>query len=177
MGYFFSSHKAQNFLKNLKIKLAVPKNEAQTKGLVDYDWKRFTGEGDEAGEILIFTLRNGKVYVGFLLYVDYGSDVSEGQKAIRILPLKSGLRQSDGNVKYITYYPFHPKEEVPKKLPEEKESTGEKSTENNLFDEIGLLDLPELTLFQREIVSYTVFDLNLDSFFGHSQERDHQLDD
>ena len=107
----------------------------------------------------MITLKNSKVYVGFLIFADYG-DLNGDQKSIRILPIKSGIRNNNGGVKYTTYYPIPEKDDIytsKNDLPLEDEKEKEK-----IILESGLLDLPEIILFQREIISYTVFNPDLD---------------
>ena len=153
LGIFFSSHCMQKELERLKKFLSVLENEPQTKGLVDYDWKTFTGE-----EVLIFTLKNSKVYVGYLKYADYSGEIYGEQKAIRILPLKSGVRDKNGIVTYTTHYYRSKNDEVKQDV-----------------DVDSVNSLPELVIFQKEIVSYTIFDSALDEYFGHPEEESSHL--
>ncbi len=147
LGFLLSSHCVQTRWQSIRQWLGKTENHPHTKGIVGRDLYKFSIKG----ELLIFTLKNSKVYVGFLLFADYIDDLSPEQKSIRILPFKSGIRKPDGTVEYKTYY-----------FPIDEENV----EYNDKFME-QLENIQELVIFQREIISYTVYSKELNSYFQH----------
>ena len=130
----------------------MPSNKPSTSGLIEHDWARFTTRRTP----LIFTLKNSKVYMGLLLFADYRDDIPESQRSIRIKLLKSGVRDSMGEVTYTTHYLTD--------VPDLEDPVYAKVS----FDPDDWMQIPELVIFQREIVSYTEYNALLDNRFGHS---------
>ena len=142
LGLFLSCPAIQKIIMRVeKWIMEIPENLPKAEGLLAYDLLGFAANGDT----LIFTLRNGKVYVGALIYAEHREDIAQEEKAVKIIPWKSGFRTENNNVKYTTRYMS-------------ADDDGSADTANL-----------ELVILQREIVSYTAYDDNADKIFGHSQ--------
>lgn len=178
IGYLSSAHCSQKikrrFLNFLKINAVDP----QTTGLVEFDWLRFT----KSGQALIITLKNKKVYIGYMMFADYHDNMEHDIRAIRVLPLKSGHRDSDGEVVYDTFY-FLPEKinektaetefnsldsEAKEKYDYSLESYLEELTEQEYTKTVN--QIKPLVIFQREIISYTIYSKELDEKFHGSAE-------
>ena len=120
---------------------------AKRNGLIGYDFSTFIKNEN----VVILSLKNSKVYVGHVLFIDFLEEISQEQRSIKILPLKSGYRNPDGSVYYNTSYLSA------------IESESEEIRVEEVFSKI-----PPLVVLQREVVSYTKYDTELDTHFGHS---------
>lgn len=118
-------------------------------GLIDYDFSKFIKDND----VVILTLKNSKVYVGWVLFIDVSESISPEQRSMKILPLKSGYRNQNGSVDYDTDY-------VSAIDPEDKDEK---------ILSVMQSKIPPLVVLQREVVSYTKYDSELDRHFGHSE--------
>ena len=104
--------------------------------------------------------------MGLVTDADRASISHPDQKTIQLKVVKSGVRQPDGRVKYTTLYPISVD-------PEQSFENNSRPTKNE--HKIGRQDqwhreidqLTSLNLFQREVVSYTVYDPDLNDHFGH----------
>lgn len=65
------------------------------------DFERLVHTAVEKDSPLLVTIDNGKVYVGFVIKT---VDPSRDRKTLRILPVMSGYRQTNGSVQFTTYY-------------------------------------------------------------------------
>lgn len=118
------------------------------RGLIGYDFQTFIQNED----IVILTLKNSKVYVGYVQFIDISEDIHQEQRTIKILPLKSGHRDSNGDVHYKINY---------------LSAIGLEDKDNKVLKVFS--EIPHLVIFQREVVSYTKYDPKLDSYFSHDE--------
>ena len=145
----FSCRWANGIWNGLKNKTIVEDDPRIGDGLIDHDFTNFMKNED----IVILTLKNSKVYVGRVLFIDGLDSIAQEQRSIKILPLKSGYRDKDGSVCYNTDY------------------LSAIDFEDGVEEIFSVMQskIPPLVVLQREVVSYTKYDEKLDThFFGHS---------
>ena len=143
LGTLLSCPKIQKIITSMTDWLIdIPANLPRAEGLLAHDLSKFMANGD----VLILTLKSGKVYVGALIYADHREDIAPEEKAVKIIPWKSGFRTEKNNVEYTTFY---------------IDTDGD----NKNTSDIANL---ELVILQREIVSHTVYNAKANNIFGHS---------
>ena len=112
--------------------------------------------------------------MGFVKDLDQFDLPHPDQKTIQINVVKSGIRHQDGRVEYTVVYPIvdatthsssannntQAAEQDVEAQPHSKQKVRYKSVDQ----------LSSITIFQREIISYTVYDPYLNDYFGHDDQ-------
>jgi len=99
-------------------------------------------------------LKNGKIYVGFIEYVDVKDSNPITEKFLSFIPSKSGFRSDDGSVEYASFY-----------YPEIKDNESKDDYEKR-FDEISK-SVQTIFVPLSEVISIREYNLTLNDHFGH----------
>ena len=164
VGVLLSCKPILLFQKFIRHSFKGPNVKPRTNGLVEGDLAYFMHKQ----MALLISLKNGKVYIGMVKHGDFIDGLSPDLRAIKIVPFKSGERKITGEVVFQTHYlemDLDEYYELRRVLYKDNPTEEEDLDLWNALYEDALSEIPDLVIFQREIISYSIYDEDLDVKF------------